>query len=583
MSVRSILVVHPDFEAKRRLVKFLIDHQCEVVPARTIRQALGYLRVRTPHLLLTHEFLPDGNVDTLLQSLRASTEWKLLPCVVMTQGASEERFLELEKSGATTVLPLPWDADGLLEVIRNLTEVRLRQEEGALGISGQLARFGIMDLIQEMAREHGSGRIAIDGSIPMQIHLAKGEIVHAKHGITVGLKALYRCLRIADAAYHFSAIPFEGEPSIQKNMQDLLREARESNQKLMANLYLMPQLQHRLRIKSWDLVRSIKFTAEAQAALEVIKRFPLVRDYLDNLNLPDSLCYEYLMTFKERGLIEVVTTHRPVGIITDSACDLGLGQLDQLKVSYVPLRLVGEQGEIADSPRYLSRFGEAAKGRAMTISALEGHSYADKNMALLPSHDCLNLVSEILDSPFASQVRKQLEKVAHLGLEGQPLMASELMIVESGQFSLGLAALVCRASAWAAAGDSIEVLRDKLNRLTQKLTVLYALPVAKSLLGGRLAFQVKAWVPPAFKDVAKLARGEDLSEALTKLTRERLSSEGTASYWVGHIQAEEQAQTLMHSLQKNLPQATGSLLAMGPISAQQLGFGVVGIAFFGED
>lgn len=584
MTVRNLLLVHPDHETKRRISKLLLDHDCEIIPARTTRQALGYIRVRSPHLVLTAEHLPDGDVENLIQSLRGSHEWNLVPILVLAADANETHLNALERAGATAVLPSHWDSDTMWEMIRTLTDVRVRQEEqNALGISGQLARFGIVELIQEMAKEHGSGLISIDGALPMKIYLRAGNIVHAQHGITIGKKALFRCLRIADAAYHFKGAVFDLEATIEGDLNQLIQEARASNQKLMANFHQMPQPQHRIKIVSWEQMDSIKFTAEARAALEVIKRYPLVRDYLDHLNLPDLVCFEYLITFKERGLIDIITQHRPTAIISDSSCDLGFGQLDQLNVQYVTLRLTNDGGEIADSPRYLPRLNELGKKGTFKISHLEGHGIADKNASLVPDKDCLNLLSAAIDPAYQSLCLKELEKMTKIGFNGQPLMANELVTWVSGQFSVGLAALIQFAAQAAASGDAIETIVEKLERFKKRLHVLYIFPATKGLLGGKATFEIQSWTGTEFKNLVKLGKGEELADQLIKIMTNRYSTSTPIQILIGHAGAEKQGQALLKKINQTFEQGKSQLLAMGPVSTNHLGLGTIGLAFYEEE
>ncbi len=89
--------------------------------------------------------------------------------------------------------------DFVVSTIKEIVDLNISSSsEDSGSITGQLARLDIVELIREMAKEHGSGCISIDGSVPMEIHLDQGNVVFARHGITIGKKALFRCLRIAE-------------------------------------------------------------------------------------------------------------------------------------------------------------------------------------------------------------------------------------------------------------------------------------------------------------------------------------------------------------------------------------------------
>jgi len=583
MSIAQILYVHNEPREKKQEILNLIENDFEVVPASTTEKALGYVRIDTPDLIMCNINLPDGDADNLIQSLKTSLDFQEIPISVMLKEPQPEDEARLRRLGASGFVYHNDSARDYLTTVKEMINLhRSSKAENVSGITGQLARMGIIDLIRQLAADHGSGIISIDGQVTMEIVLRNGAIIHAKHGITVGKKALFRCLRIAEAAYHFKRQNDEIEPTIEGDLHSLIEEARLTNQRLMANFHRLPQSHHRIKIIYSDELRTTNLRAEARAALEVIKRHPRVKDYLDYLNLPDTICYEYLLTFKERNFIDFITEQRPVALIVDSSCDLGTEHLESMGIGVVPLKIMMDRKEITDHPRNLGDlFSLKPKQYArVELAPTMDDLYLNKNREFISTFDCLNILPSDQAVPIHRIARRQLKKLSKEGLNGQPLMANELMALRSTSLSLGVGLLVRRAIALIEDGHSIESIYEKLERAKDSLHVMFAVVPGKSQLAPKAnASNIFVWRGESFQAIERATDEEEIRESLLQQLQLRIDPRSRLQLAVGHVNNSWQANKLRDHLEQSNHASSASLHELGPITGRWLGEGALELAF----
>lgn len=584
MTIPRILYLSNQFEARKRMVLLLTQADCEVLPASTMKQGLDFLRIVKPDLILCKMVLPDGEADTLIQTLKTSKEFEAIPIVVLSLEPDQQREAKILKLGASTVLHLNDPDDFVVTTIKEIAELNLSSSaEDSVSITGQLARMDIVELIREMAKEHGSGLISIDGSERMEIHLDQGNVVFARHGITIGKKALFRCLRIAEAAYHFTPQSFEGEPNVSGDLDALIEEARESNQKLMANSHRFPIAHHRLKINFTEELKRTKLRPEARAALEVIKRYPMVKEYLTHLNLPDTDCYEYLLSFKERGFIDITENQRPICILTDSSCDLGIGVLKWNQIEMIPMKLrVDDQTEIADSPNQLDQVLQLSPRQLSQATALpvSENAFLTRTMARVATEDCLCLLPSTHLVPTHQNEISDLRKLIRIGIDGRPLMVNELVYLETNTFSLGLGLLALKAAQFRQEGMLIEAIRDQLLSLQERLYVLVAVEEGSSALAPKgNARQVLSWHHGAFHAIAKLPRDDATHACFLEHIDDRIDSDAKLQIAIGQVKNQWEAGKLGDFLEESKPLAQITTYPLGPVTSYLLGNKALAVAF----
>lgn len=584
MAVERVLYLNNSIEDKKRDLRALIEADYEIVPATTIRHAIGFMRVAKPDVLISAFQLPDGDADQVLQTIKTNTEFESIPVIVLLDGLEGDREAQMLKLGAAAVFDHRQGASQLLKEVRKIINLRGNNKENdVMGITGQLARLGIVELIREMAAEHGSGIISIDGTTQMDIYLVDGQIVHSRHGITVAKKALFRCLRIAEAAFHFSNEQPDIEPTIKDDLDALIEEARESNQRLMANSHRLPQPHHRIRINFTDELKKTALKPEARAAFEVIKRFPRVKDYVDRFNVADTICYEYLFTFSERGFIDITDEQRGVAVIVDSSCDM-TEELRNDGVQPILLRLDMSDGKsLPDVPSSLNSLlkYKTKQLESAVISTATDDAFLERNLTSVVDYDCISLFPAEELVPIKHRAIRNLVKLRQVGHQGQPLMAHEMMYVETKTFSLGLGLLAYQAAVMAQDQAATETIHEFISELAPRVYMSVAVQGGKSPMSPKgNSTMISVWDQDHFKATEEIAKGQSVVEPLAALLLKRVNTNRPVRMAVGHINAKSVAQELQSYLADRITlNHRFEIVELGPVTASILGDGAVALAF----
>ena len=587
MYIPSVLYIEKDFEIKQKWVVLLYGNGFEALPVSNTNQALALLRVSKFDLVISARHLPDGDADNLIHTMKAAPSLRQIPIVVTADEFSDSERSHYLKTGAEAVIPLSQDSRQQIKTLKGL--VNLHQNEARQtqsGISGQLAQTPISQLIRDLSEEHATGILYIDGVVPMEIHLVDKQIVHARHGITVGFKALCRCLLIAEAAYHFSKEASEMEPTIKGETDQLLHRARVSNQKLMANFHRLPNTRHRARIVEADYLENMKLKPEARAALEIIRKYPRVGTYLDRLNLPDVVCHEYLLTFIERGVIEMVTASKPVQVMTDASCDLPFEMQQELGVVALPLRLeIGKETfqpyRSADEQQlYTKKVKLLEQGK---IQIPEEKAINQRFEALLPEYDCLIITAASGMVPIFDQVSKCVENLQAEGFEGRSLLANELSILDSHAVSIGLGLLVQYAATLASQGFQTEQIEERLIQAMARLHLFFVVNPEDSFLTKKgNAPVILGWDGTKITLAARLSKGESAIPILVEETAKRIDSKSKLHLAFGDVQNEKGLEEMRNEFSKKFGLVQPITTPIGPITGHILGKGALGVAFFQE-
>lgn len=587
MSYPHILYIDNDFESKKKAVILLYSNQYEVLPVSSVRGALSMLRHFSFDLIIADMHLPDGDADHLLHTMRTSKDMADIPIIVVASTFNQKDRERLLNLGAHHYL----EKDGEISVYLHAVEETLRHNrkgirETAGGISGHLAKMKIVDLIFHLAEEHGTGVIHIDGKQQMEIHLRDGHIIHARHGITIGKKALARCLRIAEAAYHFESGDSGAEADISEGLGELLDNARAENEKLMANSHKLPNPNHRVRIINPTELLNANFRPEVRAAIEIIRKYPRVGTYVDRLNLPDITCYEYLISLLERGLVELISEYKPVRIITDSSADLSAQEQQELNVTVVPLKLQLDQDIFSTNVEADTKvlYGKKLKHLDLIKAVNPSESAVrERVLSLIDNYDCLAILcGSGLCNLYAmtEEIRLRLLEQGH---NQKTLLADEFVCLDSHAVSIGLGLLVETAARMAKEGASIAAVEEAVINAMARLHMVVAVLPERSILAkkGKEA-AVFYWNGQNFVFYDKVAKGESIQAFMVEELRKRIDLKRRLHIALGHVNAPQAAEHLRLALTENFQLRKLPLKTIGPFTGYRLGEGAVAMAYYQE-
>jgi DNA-binding response OmpR family regulator len=220
--VRKILIADPDPAVVRALAPALRQRGYQVHAARDGSRALQIAILRFPDLVLFDERSPLLDAATFARILRTNPRTERIP-VVLTGDA-----VDPDRSRLGTYLRKPFNQD---EVLARIEQI-FRRVEAAKAVSGEsreiegnLAQIPLVDLLQILAVNRKTGRLAVEREGERaEIFLAEGRIVDARMGAAAGEKALYRLLTRREGQFAFVPGATGAEERIEGKVEQLALE-----------------------------------------------------------------------------------------------------------------------------------------------------------------------------------------------------------------------------------------------------------------------------------------------------------------------------------------------------------------------
>lgn len=219
--VRKILIVDPDAATVRALAPALRQRGYQVHAARDGSRALQVAILRFPDLVLLDEKTPLLDARTFVRILRTNPRTERIPVVVTGETA------DLERARLGSFLRKPFNQDEVLarieQIFRRVDAAKAVSSESR-EIEGNLAQIPLVDLLQILAVNRKSGRLAVEREGERaEVLLAEGRIADARLGHVVGEKALWRLLTRREGQFAFvPGVP--AEDRIARTVEELVLE-----------------------------------------------------------------------------------------------------------------------------------------------------------------------------------------------------------------------------------------------------------------------------------------------------------------------------------------------------------------------
>jgi CheY-like chemotaxis protein len=93
--------------------------------AHSVAEALRFLEVQTPDLILTDVMMPDVDGLTLLRRVRAEPAWSHIPAIVLSAKATREDAAEARQAGADLWIPKPFSIKELRAALLSFLPVAI--------------------------------------------------------------------------------------------------------------------------------------------------------------------------------------------------------------------------------------------------------------------------------------------------------------------------------------------------------------------------------------------------------------------------------------------------------------------------
>jgi CheY-like chemotaxis protein len=219
---RKILIADPDAGAVRALAPALRQRGYQVYAARDGSRALQVAILRFPDLVLFDESTPLVDARTFVRILRTNPRTERIPVVLTGDSPDPDRV----RLGA--YLAKPCRADEVLARIEQVFR-RLEASRAVAGesreIEGNLAQIPLVDLLQILAVNRKTGRLAVEREDERaDVFLREGRVVDARMGEVSGEKALWRLLTRGEGQFAFVPGPEVVPERIERKLDDLVLE-----------------------------------------------------------------------------------------------------------------------------------------------------------------------------------------------------------------------------------------------------------------------------------------------------------------------------------------------------------------------
>src|SRR5512140_1964024 len=297
--VRKILIADPDPSTVRALAPALRQRGYQVHAAKDGARALQVAILRFPDVVLFDERCQMLDARTFVRILRTNPRTERTPVVLTGEAA------DVDRARLGTFLRQPFNHD---EVLARIEQI-LRRVEASRAVSaesreieGNLAQIPLVDLLQILAVNRKSGRLAVEREGEhAEIALAEGRVVDAQMGSAAGEKALYRLLTRREGQFAFVPGPAPAAGRIDRKLEELVLEGLRQADEVARLLPSLPQPGDRveLAVHPSEIPAGLHpVTEEVVALLRAPRRFDEV---VDRCHGTDLEAIRAVLALLERG------------------------------------------------------------------------------------------------------------------------------------------------------------------------------------------------------------------------------------------------------------------------------------------
>ena len=225
----NVLVIDDDEQIRRLIVRLLQPMGHVLEEAASAEEGLEKLRAAPPDLVLLDMQLPGRSGHEMLAEIRADPRTRLIPVVMITGAATQERKLKAIEAGVTDFIDKPFSPEELVARVRALLELKLVTDalEDAEQVIIALART--IDARDRYTYGHSARVSLYAGLLGERIGLERrvlatvrqGALFHDFGKIAVRDAVLLKPAKLTDAEYaEIKRHPQEGRDLLQ-NMKTL--------------------------------------------------------------------------------------------------------------------------------------------------------------------------------------------------------------------------------------------------------------------------------------------------------------------------------------------------------------------------
>lgn len=225
-----VLLVDDDPKVLRLLEATLRLKDYSVVKMESAAEALVWLGVNRPDLIISDIMMPDLDGYDFLRRVRALVAAQNTPFIFLSARSEPEDVVRGLRLGADEFLRKPFSIDELLvRVERVLERVASPQPEDAHrgAFEGELEHMSVPDVLRMLCVQRKNGSLEVelrDGRATAELYLQDGQVVHATLGLIRGELVLFQLLLHDRGRFVFQPDGASEERSISVQTLPLLME-----------------------------------------------------------------------------------------------------------------------------------------------------------------------------------------------------------------------------------------------------------------------------------------------------------------------------------------------------------------------
>jgi CheY-like chemotaxis protein len=300
---RQILIADPDLESVRLLSRAIRERGHLVHFAPDGSRALEVAVLRRPDLVLFDEACQVLDAKTFVQILRTNPRTANIPVVLTTATPDADEHRPFRDG----VLKKPFNLDEVLARINHL----FRRSEAAKDlrseseIDGNLSQLGISDLLQILAMNKRSGKLALSHRGERgEIHVGDGRPMNAKIGPIEGEKALFRMLSWTEGTFSFTPTPPPPRDRLGRGMEDALLEGARHSDEMVRLLPSLPPRTTRIHLATDADLPADQHPVTSQV-VELLRQPRPLSELVDLAPATDLDVLSVVSTLLQKGVVRI--------------------------------------------------------------------------------------------------------------------------------------------------------------------------------------------------------------------------------------------------------------------------------------
>jgi DNA-binding response OmpR family regulator/TolA-binding protein len=260
MARQNLLIVDGDARTRRVLEVSLRKAGYSITVTDTMTQALQFLELTDPELIISDTRLPDGDGFEFCRLVKSHSRWGQIPFIFLTSATELEEKVRGLELGVDDYLTKPIYVKEVTVRVKMLLQrkqqERIGKKDARTKFSGQLADMAIVDLLQTIEISRKSGTIEFETDLGQaMVWFRDGRVIDAQMGRLQAEAVIYRLLGLSDGAFEVEFKPINRIAAIEDSTQSLLMEGMRRVDEWGRLLEGLPPLDHVLTVDTQQAMR----------------------------------------------------------------------------------------------------------------------------------------------------------------------------------------------------------------------------------------------------------------------------------------------------------------------------------------